>query len=97
MKIQIFKNSNIVGSIELNIFHGQLHCTNFRVEKKYRNQGLGTQLMYKAFDYGRENGCNFIFLETMSFQAPKFYKKLGFQIDYIQKGFENKSSIIYLR
>ncbi len=48
------------------------------VEKPYRQRGYGSQLMEHAIEFARKQGCNFVFLQSKSFQAPKFYKKLGF-------------------
>jgi ribosomal protein S18 acetylase RimI-like enzyme len=48
------------------------------VDEALRGQGWGEQLMAHAEAWAIENKCSGIWLDTFSFQAPKFYKKLGF-------------------
>ncbi len=52
--------------------------SNFYVENK--NHGIGTKLIKKVEDYAHENGLNKIIASTIDFQAPAFYKKMGFQL-----------------
>ncbi|GLY07061.1 GNAT family N-acetyltransferase [Actinoplanes sp. NBRC 101535] len=44
-----------------------------------RGQGLGARLMAAAEDEIRRRGCDRVVVSTMSFQAPDFYPKLGYQ------------------
>ncbi|KDN39462.1 acetyltransferase family protein [Tilletiaria anomala UBC 951] len=47
-----------------------------------RGQGIGDALMRKAEDAGIERGCVSMFVDTMSFQAPSFYRRLGYKEIY---------------
>jgi len=55
------------------------------------------KLMKRAFLYGKERGCRFAFLETLSFQAPEFYEKLGFEVELKRDGYDHNTSFYYLR
>ncbi|KWS34723.1 GNAT family N-acetyltransferase [Pseudomonas syringae] len=50
------------------------------VPEAARGQGLGAKLMSIADALARKKGCQGIWLDTFSFQAPDFYLQLGFSI-----------------
>ncbi|WP_153977616.1 GNAT family N-acetyltransferase [Paenibacillus xylanilyticus] len=50
------------------------------VDEKQRHQGYGSQLLLEIERIAREKRCDFIMLNTFSFQAPGFYKKHGYQL-----------------
>ena len=50
------------------------------VHEKHRRKGIGEVLMAKAEQIGRERGCMGVHLDTHTFQAPRFYEKLGYTI-----------------
>ena len=85
------------GTVVVALFWGALHVKYVYVEEKYRGHGIGSRLMKKAFQYGKEHNCPFAFVETMSFQASGFYQKLGFTIELTRTGFSHGTSFHYLK
>ena len=49
------------------------------VKDGHRRKGYGAALMQRAEALGREHPCSVAFLNTMSFQAPEFYRKCGYE------------------
>jgi ribosomal protein S18 acetylase RimI-like enzyme len=90
------ENKEFVGCVVVQLFWGQLHIKYLVVKEAYRGQGIGRKLMEHAFEFGKSNMCSFAFVETMVFQAPPFYQKLGFKIDFIRFGYEKEISFYYL-
>jgi ribosomal protein S18 acetylase RimI-like enzyme len=43
-------------------------------------KGYGSQLLNKIENFAIERERRFIYLDTLSFQAPEFYKKNGYQV-----------------
>lgn len=91
------QDDEVIGVIIIRTSFGALHIKNLFIDKKYRRLGIGKKLMVKALEKGKQLGCAFAYVETMSFQAPLFYKKLGFKEDFVRHGYDKSSSFHYLQ
>ena len=88
----------IVGGVNGNYgsFHW-LYINALWVRKDLRHLGYGRQLMRLIEDEAIEHGVRNAFLNTMSFQAPEFYKKLGYTVFGELEDFPAGHSRIFLR
>ncbi|MFI1375165.1 GNAT family N-acetyltransferase [Streptomyces longwoodensis] len=58
-----------------------LHVTHLWVDERHRGAGLGARLLTEAERVAREErGCTRVRLETWDFQAPGFYRRLGYEV-----------------
>ena len=65
------------------------------VHPGHQSKGLGSRLMRWAEERGREMGCASAVVDTMSFQAPEFYAKLGYLQIGTSEGYEGGASRHY--
>ncbi len=63
-----------------NTWCGCLEVKLLWVEDGLRSGGYGTQLLYAAEQEAIARGCHTAMLDTYEFQAPEFYKKLGYEV-----------------
>ena len=61
------------------------------VDESLRGQGYGGKLVKKAEEQAKKLGFKYITLTTLNFQAPEFYKKMGFELEFIR---ENKNPML---
>ncbi len=97
ISFEIVNAAEFVGAIVVQLFWNQLHIKYLFVAENYRGQGLARQLIDHALEFGKKRGCQFAFVETMSFQAPDFYQKMGFVIEFSRPGYAENTTFHYLK
>lgn len=50
------------------------------VAEQYRSIGIGRRLLERVEEQALREDCQLIYLETFSFQAPEFYRALGYDV-----------------
>ncbi len=75
------ENGEIAGAVMSRIYGwNAMEVSILWVSEKYRGKGLGKRLMNEVETIAIERNCTLIHLDTFDFQAPEFYKKLGYQL-----------------
>ena len=70
----------LIGGVSGRTIYGHYLIEVVWIAQSMRKTGLGTKLMNEAERQARERGCIGAQVDTASFQAPDFYKKLGFRV-----------------
>ncbi len=78
------------------VIYGSIYTDQLWVDQKHRKKDWGRKLMEKVQAYGKEQDCGQTVVSTMDFQAPSFYKKLGYHIDFTRENCEKGSCCYYL-
>lgn len=68
-----------LGGLWGDIFHEWLYVDLLYVPETLRGGGQGAELMRRAEALAREKGCAGVWLYTFGFQAPDFYRRLGYE------------------
>ncbi|ULO09357.1 GNAT family N-acetyltransferase [Paenibacillus sp. 19GGS1-52] len=74
------EQGQLVGGLVSEICFNWLEISYLFVEEAYRKLGYGLKMMNEAEIIAKEKKCDFIKVDTLSFQALDFYKKLGYEV-----------------
>ena len=77
--ICIYEDDKIIGGAIGSTYWDWLFVKLLWVDKAYRNKGIGNKIMNKVEKIAIKRSCIGIHLDTFSFQAQKFYEKLGYE------------------
>jgi GNAT superfamily N-acetyltransferase len=74
------EGGRIVAGLAGETYSGWLFTRYLWVSDALRGQGIGRKLMSDAEVRALERGCHSAWVDTFSFQAPDFYRKLGYHV-----------------
>ncbi|KAB8138160.1 GNAT family N-acetyltransferase [Gracilibacillus oryzae] len=74
------ENGLVHGGLIAAVCWNWLEIYQLYLDEKIRKQGYGTKLLEKIERIAIEKDCDFIKLDTLSFQALDFYKKHGYEV-----------------
>lgn len=81
------RRGDVVGGVITTIYRYSMYVETLWIDEKYRKCGYGLKLMQQAEETARAHGCTMMQLDTFNYQAPDFYKKLGF-VQYGELGYK---------
>jgi GNAT superfamily N-acetyltransferase len=79
LTVTIRERGKIVGGLAAETYWGWMFVSLLWVSDKHRGHGYGSKLMRTAEKEARSRGVRNVYVDTFSFQAPEFYKKLGYR------------------
>ena len=82
-------DDKVIGIITGNSYYKEVHIGDLIVLEEYRHNHIGSKLIQKVNDYFKDKGFENMNLTTYAFQAPEFYKKCGFNVEFIRENKEN--------
>ena len=77
--VEYDSDGTIIGGILGGTYWGWLYVDILWVDEKHRYRGIGSRLLCAAEQEAMRRGCHHAHLDTMSWQAPAFYQKHGYQ------------------
>jgi ribosomal protein S18 acetylase RimI-like enzyme len=89
------ENGVTIGILTGVAFYEEVYVNDLIVDKNHRGKGVGTKLLKAVEDFYKNKGFENINLTTYAFQAPEFYKKLGFEVEFIRENKENSKLTKY--
>ena len=78
-------DGKILGAITGRAYYNEVHIGDLIVDRKSRKGGIGSRLVKSVEETFRGRGFKALTLTTFGFQAPEFYKKLGFEIEFVRE------------
>ena len=73
-------DGNVIGGLIGGTYWGWMYVDVLWVDEKHRRQGIGSKLLLEAEEEAVRRGCHHVHLDTMSWQAPLFYQKHGYEV-----------------
>ncbi len=79
--VAYINDSKIAGTLDLTIEVNLAFIESVLVGSKFQKKGIGKQLVEKAENFAKENGCTKIYLETNEgWGAEEFYRRIGYEV-----------------
>ena len=82
----------VVGAITGRAYYNEVHIGDLIVDEKHRRLKVGSKLVAAVEEAYAGKGYDKITLTTFGFQAPEFYKKLGYTLEFVREDKDSKLS-----
>jgi len=87
IKLSAVDGCRVIGYAMATVAGPELHITNVAVDPEYQRQKIGTRLVHKLEEKGKESGCLEAYLEVRVSNkvAQMLYENLGYEIAYTRR------------
>lgn len=89
-------DDKVIGILVGHSYYNEVHVTDLIVIEEYRSKGIGTELIRRVEQEFTGRNFENINLTTFAFQAPEFYKKMGFEVEHVRKSSDEKLTKYFL-
>ena len=83
------EQDKVIGVLDAFSSYSSIHVRDIWVDKAHRGNGYGRKLITELEKHFKGKGLNNINLITCAYQAPEFYKKCGFKVEFIRENIKN--------
>lgn len=83
------ENDEVAGILTGKCLHDEVKISDLIVTEKFRKNGIGSKLLKSVEEYFSDKNYTSISLTTYDFQAPKFYEKCGFELEFVRENKKN--------
>ncbi|MBQ7703525.1 MAG: GNAT family N-acetyltransferase [Firmicutes bacterium] len=91
------EDGSIAGVIDGQALFDEVYIDELVVAESMRGTGLGSRLVRTVEDHYRPLGFKFVALTTFEFQAPGFYKKLGYEVEFVRRAEDSRLDKYFFR
>ncbi len=83
------EHQEVIGVLNAYTAYSEIYIDDLWIDASYRRKGHGQRLIDALFQDFEGKGFNNINACTSDFQAPEFYKKCGFTLEFIRENAQN--------
>jgi ribosomal protein S18 acetylase RimI-like enzyme len=83
------EKNEAVGVLNAFTAFAEIYIDDIWVDKSHRGKGYGKKLLSELENHFKGKGFNNMNLVTSAFQAPEFYKKCGFRVEFVRENTKN--------
>ncbi|MBS0287495.1 MAG: GNAT family N-acetyltransferase [Proteobacteria bacterium] len=83
------KQDEVIGVLDAFSSYSSIHIRDIWIDKAHRGNGYGRKLITELENHFKEKGLNNINLITCAYQAPDFYRKCGYKVEFVRENIKN--------
>ncbi len=91
------EKNEVIGGLYAIVKWGWFYVDWLVIHEDYRHKGIGRKLIQQAEEKALELNVPKLRLNTFEFQAPDFYKKMGFELVAVEKDFPQGFKTYYFQ
>ena len=78
--VEYGEDGSVIGGLLGGTYWGWMYVDILWVREDHRRRGIGSRLLQAGEQEAMARGCHHVHLDTMSWQAPDFYRKHGYEV-----------------